>query len=322
MKLLYLFSCILVIAGCVTTKQYAKFPDQENEAIELANSRIYVIRPSLLGYWIPSTIKNNEVIIGELNSGGFLSFETSDSEMELKVELENWGVLSSKIDLSKKDNYFFLLDSSFGFISGIDMLKQISKNEAIIELEKTTSPDNVSIDNYWFDYGKAEPWYIQSSIGVFAKSRFYGKAREVENMLKIETGSNQSSGEIEMIGVYFPVMDNRTLFGIQLAGGGWDYYDEEWFSRFRNSFSIMHFYSNRAASGFFVRGDFGISSLSLVNEKTNITFSEEKGTNYLLGVGYAVRFQDSSLILGLNSEMGFYSSSKVNTTFFNLGWLW
>jgi len=84
----------------------------------------------------------------------------------------------------------------------------------------------------------------------------------------------------------------------------------------------MHFYSDRPAKGFFTRGDIGYSSISLENKNTNVKAKKEVGSNVLIGAGYAVRFNDSSMNMGLNNSTAFYKASKSNTSSLNIGWIW
>lgn len=312
----------IAITGCATTTQTVDFPDQSSEIVLNKKSRVYLIRSDLQGYAVPATVRSEGTEVGQLGFEGFLSFETNASELGFTAEIAGLGPLTTKITPRPGRNSYVIFGASRGMLSGIDTFSEISREDALASLMRVKPPANVQMNQSWFDYGIVEKWYYEVSFGVLAKTTFFGRLGTAEQQLKSVTGSSQDSSQLEIMGFYFPTPSNKTLVGMQLFGGGWDYYGDEWFDRFNISLSAMHFYSGRPAKGFFTRGDIGQSSIALVNKKTNIKIESETGANVLLGCGYAVRFTDSSMIIGLNNETAFYPSSKSNTTFLNIGWIW
>ncbi len=80
---------IFLVVGCASTRQYVPFPDQTKLVENPEMARIYVIRPSVVGFAIKTEIKDGRQTIGYLGAKQFLCWERKEGETVISGKSEN-----------------------------------------------------------------------------------------------------------------------------------------------------------------------------------------------------------------------------------------
>lgn len=95
-KLFLAAGCVLmvVLSGCVTTRQVAPLPDLTVDIADAAMARVYVLRPATVGSAVPFDIYANDTHIGVLGPDSFLCWESAPGTIELLAKSENSNTLS------------------------------------------------------------------------------------------------------------------------------------------------------------------------------------------------------------------------------------
>ena len=167
-----------------------------------------------------------------------------------------------------------------------------------------------------------EKWYYQLTIGRHYE--FYkGEINSVISRIEDKTSKHKSHGEINLIGLYMPILDNhKSLLGIKFISGGWDEYDDEVVALFFVGLSYQHYFKS-IGKGLFVHTDFGTSDI--VYNKSNIGEPDvnESGFASRFGIGYAVPvFKETSFLFTLHNTTYLFDIGVVNASSLNVGFLW
>ncbi len=85
---------VVLMCSCATTYQYVNLPAQDKTVEDSAMSRIYVMRPAILGSAIQIGVKENDSLIGHTGPKGYLCWETTPDEKILESKSENTSKLS------------------------------------------------------------------------------------------------------------------------------------------------------------------------------------------------------------------------------------
>lgn len=86
---LLLGTIIALSSGCASTKQLVPLPDQTKTIEDSSKARIYVLRPTTLGSAIAMTVWDAETKIGSTGPNGYLCWERTPGETEIRSRSEN-----------------------------------------------------------------------------------------------------------------------------------------------------------------------------------------------------------------------------------------
>lgn len=119
---------------CATTVQAFTIPEKE---VQSTSTRIYVLRPSIVGPAIAATIYQNNLIVGRIGTKGYLSWDTQPGEILLQS-----GVEFIKVLAQPGKTYYIKLQPNFSSFEKETLfkLKNIPEQEAIPLLKKLDPP--------------------------------------------------------------------------------------------------------------------------------------------------------------------------------------
>ena len=166
-----------------------------------------------------------------------------------------------------------------------------------------------------------EKWYYLLTIGTHYE-KYKGEINSTIKRVRNKTEDHQSHGEITLVGVYLPILDNhKSLLGFKYSGG-WDEYDDEIITVSFFGPSYIH-YMDKIGEGIFVYTDVGISQLVYKDSKIGEERLDEEGFTGRLGVGYAFPIlKETSFILTLHNTTRWFDIGVVNSVSANIGFLW
>jgi hypothetical protein len=171
---------------------------------------------------------------------------------------------------------------------------------------------------------KNESWYIFSSLGI-APIEYAPSINESIQSFTGENNMNNLGLSLDALGIYWPLKNNKSIFGGVLGLVYEDYKTQGVFSetptttinqwanlkfwQYSLTASFMHFFGQNVGDGIFLRGDLGISSFSgTLNvsytannsdlQGENQDFSYEWGPSFLLGGGYSWPLSLSTRFMG------------------------
>ena len=124
----------LVLTGCVArTKQFAPMPDQSQTVDNPEYARIYVIRPSSLGFAEKFIIGDGQVKIGNLGAESYLCWERPAGETELIGYCTN--IFPLNLTMEKNKVYYILAEVyAVGFNACVELF-QLTPEEGQIALQ-------------------------------------------------------------------------------------------------------------------------------------------------------------------------------------------
>ncbi len=121
---------IFLVVGCASTRQYVPFPDVENPEM----ARIYVIRPSMMGFAIKTEIKDGRQTIGYLGAKQFLCWERKEGETVISGKSENESSIT--LNLRKGHTYYIKQHMyCFGIWKNRTRLSLLSESEGRKKVE-------------------------------------------------------------------------------------------------------------------------------------------------------------------------------------------
>jgi hypothetical protein len=147
MKKIIQFNFLILLAvitsllniNCAKTMQVHTLTNKQTN-----DPKIYVFRPSVMGYAIGINIYENKKIVGRIGAKGYIEWDTSPSEIILQAE---GGVSSDrnldfvKIQAQLGKTYYFKLKSKAVSARFVDLsFDQISEREAKTYLAKLKQP--------------------------------------------------------------------------------------------------------------------------------------------------------------------------------------
>lgn len=151
---------------------------------------------------------------------------------------------------------------------------------------------------------KLEKWYINFGLGYananlpeFIENRYVNRIANVD-------GSSHFAMSMDLLGIYWRRGERLLLGGAINAFGDMYFVDENSVIVVGTTlgFSTMYFVQGRIGSGFFVRGDIGISSYGIDEQNvlrgtSQTTYAEKNGTGWLLGGGYGLPISRGTRLL-------------------------
>ena len=173
---------------------------------------------------------------------------------------------------------------------------------------------------------KMESWYTYFGIG-YANAQYPDGLQSLLDY--IEDGSSDGSHisiAIDLIGIYFTLLDERTILGGVFNGAADRYsYDGEWMQI--NSYlmgpSIIRTFGPEPGKGFFLRGDIGLAWLNYIySSSLSDGENSDPGIGFLLGGGYGFAISEGTrLLLNVNYALRFVEEEEYGMLCITLGGL-
>jgi hypothetical protein len=132
---------ISLVAGCASTKQYVRLPDQTKALENPELCRIYVIRPSIVGGAIPMSVRDDNKLIGSTGPKGYLCWEREPGKTKLSSKAENTS--SVELDAKKGSDYYFTQYVRMGFFIARTKLELIDETKGQ-EMLKFCKPPTIT----------------------------------------------------------------------------------------------------------------------------------------------------------------------------------
>src|SRR4051794_23704836 len=128
-RILCLASCVatLLFAGCASSIQYVHTPDLSKKIEDPAKGRIYVMRPSSLGYAVGMNVSDGGNPIGSTGAKGFLCWERDPGDVVVSSTAEN----TSRVSLAVRpgNSYYVLQNIRMGIWLARTDLEVISEEQ-------------------------------------------------------------------------------------------------------------------------------------------------------------------------------------------------
>jgi hypothetical protein len=135
-RILCLASCVatLLFAGCASSVQYVRTPDLSKKIEDPTKGRIYVMRPSSLGYAVGMNVSDGGNPIGSTGAKGFLCWERDPGDVVVSSTSEN----TSRVSLAVRpgNSYYVLQNIRMGIWLARTELEVIGEEQAQKELKK------------------------------------------------------------------------------------------------------------------------------------------------------------------------------------------
>jgi hypothetical protein len=135
--LLIALSCLFHI-GCVSTRQFAPFPDQTRTVEDSAKGRIYVMRPGTVGSAIPMDVSDDGQIIGSTGPHGFLCWERKPGIAVISGKAENTSSVYLPVKAGK--THYIFQHMRPGWMSSRNKLEIVSEEEGRQVLKRCNPP--------------------------------------------------------------------------------------------------------------------------------------------------------------------------------------
>ncbi len=133
-SLILITIAIIANMGCARTIQAHAIPDEE---MHTEAARIYIFRPSLMGFAIKTNIYENNLISGQIGPMGYLAWDTKPGDITLEGGQDFVKILAQP----GKAYYFKLRTKYFNLsLKSAFSLKKISEQDGKIYLEKLKQP--------------------------------------------------------------------------------------------------------------------------------------------------------------------------------------
>lgn len=171
---------------------------------------------------------------------------------------------------------------------------------------------------------EVESWYTYWAIGASDNSYSDELDESLDNLESIQ-GVDRTEVAMDLLGIYFPLSNQRTIVGGVINASGDRIGDgSTWMQLNRSMISVsaMHFMGAEPGDGFFIRGDLGLAKMSIETSEGSSADSD-RGTGVLFGLGYGLPLSDQSrLILGANFTTANIEEDTVSALMFTVGGLW
>lgn len=135
------FIITIICSSCSKTIQVHQLPKRETLPKTI---KIFVFRPSIMGYAFGINIYENQKIVGRVGPRGYIEWETGANEIVLNAEGGLGGDRNLdfiKIDRQQGKTYYFKLKWKTISVRSVDLFfVQISENEARKYLSKMKEP--------------------------------------------------------------------------------------------------------------------------------------------------------------------------------------
>ena len=205
-----------------------------------------------------------------------LAVPVSAAEMQDVVYMKNGGVVRGMIVAQiPSESLTIITTDGNRLIFKMDDVQRIEK-----EPTRSARHDTGDI--------QTESWYMVWGLGISSVS--YGEEiDQTIDFLEGLPGVDRTTLHFDMLGIYFPMVDGKTLFGGIINGFGDRIdYEGEYFEIDGASYSasIMHFPQGTLGKGPFFRADFGPSILSIDGSEVTSS-SSDWGFGGLIGSGLA-----------------------------------
>ncbi|WP_455198055.1 hypothetical protein, partial [Kaarinaea lacus] len=167
-----------------------------------------------------------------------------------------------------------------------------------------------------------ENWYIYWALG-FASHDYPSEIDNYIDSAESIPGVERSEFAIDMIGFYWPVVNNNTMAGFAISGSGdllKDKYDDYiQYNQYLFGASGMRFFGKEIGDGFFVRGDVGLASLRTISN-FQADESSDPGIGYLVGVGFGIAVSyDRRIMISVDFANNMIEGDNYKTTSFKIG---
>jgi hypothetical protein len=136
MKKFIFFLVIIILESCATTTQYIK--NSHHDSLEDNTSKIYVLRPSILGSALQMNIFDNKKLIGKLGPESFLCWKIDVGEHVISSYSENEDHLTFLAEPGKI--YYLELKTSLGWAMARVSIDSIDSGKGQKILKYLNSP--------------------------------------------------------------------------------------------------------------------------------------------------------------------------------------
>lgn len=171
---------------------------------------------------------------------------------------------------------------------------------------------------------RVESWYTYWSIGI-SRNTYPTALQQAIDQVDAIPGVNRVQIGLDMLGFYWPLSDNKTILGFVMNGDGDRLSDQSNYIQINTylyGLSAMHFFGDEPGQGFFLRGDYGIST-GVTQSNYGTSQSNQNGTGFLVGTGYGIAISDETrIILGVSYTSKTIESEIYNSTLLTIGGLW
>lgn len=137
-KLICGLCALIVMTGCASTVQYVRFPDQTKMIEDSNKARIYVVRPTIVGYAIPMNVIDGSNLIGKTGPKGYLCWERDPGKAELRGVAENVSTLT--LNMEKGAVYYVQQHVRLGIFIAGNKLRQMTEDEGKKKVSKSKPP--------------------------------------------------------------------------------------------------------------------------------------------------------------------------------------
>src|ERR1041385_7651442 len=135
-RLLCLASCVvtLFLVGCSSSVQYVHMPDLSKKIDDPTKGRIYVMRPSSLGYAVGMNVSDGGNPIGSTGAQGFLCWERDPGDVVVSSTSENTSRVS--LDVRPGNIHYIVQHIRMGIWVARTDMEVVSDEQGRNELKK------------------------------------------------------------------------------------------------------------------------------------------------------------------------------------------
>jgi hypothetical protein len=130
---------LALMTGCASTRQMVPLPDQTKLIEDAGKSRIYVVRPSVVGGAISMRVSDGENEIGTTGAKGYLCWEREPGETTIRSHAEN----EDKLQLNTEAGAIYYIQQQIrvGVMVARNKLKLLSPQQGEDALLKCKPPN-------------------------------------------------------------------------------------------------------------------------------------------------------------------------------------
>jgi len=124
----------LLVVGCASTTQYVPMPDQTKAVEDPSKGRVYVMRPSSLGYAVGMNVSDGGNPIGSTGAKGYLCWEREPGDVVVSSTSEN----TSRVSLPVRPGsiHYIVQHIRMGIWIARTDLEVVSDEQGKMELKK------------------------------------------------------------------------------------------------------------------------------------------------------------------------------------------
>ena len=132
---------LLISTGCASTRQYVAMPDQAKTIEDPTKSRIYLLRPAVLGTAISMRVDDGKTMIGQTGPKSYLCWEREPGTARIVSHAENEATLELTTDAGQV--YYVQQHVRPGWITARTKLSVLTEDKGKKVLERCKPPSEL-----------------------------------------------------------------------------------------------------------------------------------------------------------------------------------